>query len=1255
MEEGSRLNESLENNLDRNNDEPLQENQDQFIEYNPEHDIETRCEEDESNTTPLQFDVKNENVKDVNEVETQANEEAETLYESNNAEISIPEVGEGMDNDKQRKDEAENRDALDIDQSINNEDIHAHNDIVDNKNDNIDDIEAESGSRKQVEDDDEAHLHMNHHQPPNDQINMELRAHDENDIDDNNSNIDKTDPSEILAEDLDISIDDTQKEMSPIMTENILKDINENKSQETIKSDIVNNEAYTVQDNVDNVNMNFDNTLNSMKDHAQIEQGNDTEIISVTNDGTSDQTVNESVEQVDEVEHVNNRISQESNIDDPTIHGIGVDQSDLNMVQNEEDHAIDIPLDSAVGGLGIDLTEEKENLLLDEVEEREEPYQAPSIDQNEPVDMLEYSDQEYGTNAPIEMNGHEEQLDELNNLDDASVPMEPSHLEDHLISPMESYDTHDSPLTNQLEEKLEESNTLDETSSPTEPSNTSEQSIEYNDTPLDDRSKSIESNQLEEQLDEEKTVITSDTSELIKNDLELDQQGDAAPTSLLDETSKPIEQRLDEDSPTANSKQPSQHSELTNAALDENDTSDDTPIISESLLYDDSNEKPSDDDSQKLSSNDNALLPSNDSQEKPSSNESETQENPSSNGHALDDATEETPPKEDIYELIRSSKTMLELIKRDLSERDVILSEKSKELEDIQTKCKVLSSSFDGGFTVEQLEEEFFDRIEKLQQRLSELEQERLMLDMALNKHHEHSKVEERTKERDFLKSQVATLNLTLSSLESNKKKLVDTKDNQHKEIMRLNDQIQSIEKNTKESKKRLRQVLDSRKRIQSTITDYTSINNNLKAEVENLLQEFRSKEQEYIELTEQSNKMKKDTASIRSEFERVTFLTQQDLDDIRDKETQHHREELQRIEENLLNHLQSTETEIIETNREYESLKELMVSKENDYKIRIESLKVQLEKVQSQNETLLSNTTDTSLPYKEQISDLKEELNKKNNDLEQLRQNNVRVMTELTESLNELKLKQEALRTIHDNYKIQYDDLQQKEDTQIRKIEEIHALILETKKSKQFIESEIADITASTNSLKSVITKKKEHSKFLMDRLNKVILEGEKRRKELEMRTKKKKALPSKKSPSSPIYNKKSILPSPDIHSLIKKQHHMGLVHSASLEILETSLKQRDAEIASLKEKNKQMILYKTELEEAANESRENLNELAQRVQGLKQLDEEKKLLEQKYMAALEILGEKTERIHQLKDDMIEWKELYEGQIEELTMQLKS
>lgn len=64
-----------------------------------------------------------------------------------------------------------------------------------------------------------------------------------------------------------------------------------------------------------------------------------------------------------------------------------------------------------------------------------------------------------------------------------------------------------------------------------------------------------------------------------------------------------------------------------------------------------------------------------------------------------------------------------------------------------------------------------------------------------------------------------------------------------------------------------------------------------------------------------------------------------------------------------------------------------------------------------------------------------------------------------------------------------------------------------------------------------------------------------------------------------------------------------------------------------------------------------EELQQVASRVPGLEQ---ELTLLQQRHKAALEMLGERTEEVEELKADIADVKEAYRDQINELLSQLE-
>lgn len=64
-----------------------------------------------------------------------------------------------------------------------------------------------------------------------------------------------------------------------------------------------------------------------------------------------------------------------------------------------------------------------------------------------------------------------------------------------------------------------------------------------------------------------------------------------------------------------------------------------------------------------------------------------------------------------------------------------------------------------------------------------------------------------------------------------------------------------------------------------------------------------------------------------------------------------------------------------------------------------------------------------------------------------------------------------------------------------------------------------------------------------------------------------------------------------------------------------------------------------------------EELQQMASRVPGLEQ---ELLLLQQRHKAALEMLGEKTEEVQELQQDISDVKEAYRDQINELLSQLE-
>ena len=65
-----------------------------------------------------------------------------------------------------------------------------------------------------------------------------------------------------------------------------------------------------------------------------------------------------------------------------------------------------------------------------------------------------------------------------------------------------------------------------------------------------------------------------------------------------------------------------------------------------------------------------------------------------------------------------------------------------------------------------------------------------------------------------------------------------------------------------------------------------------------------------------------------------------------------------------------------------------------------------------------------------------------------------------------------------------------------------------------------------------------------------------------------------------------------------------------------------------------------------------EELEQVASRVPGLEQ---ELSLLQQRHKAALEMLGEKTEEVQELRQDISDVKEAYRDQINELLSQLET
>lgn len=606
----------------------------------------------------------------------------------------------------------------------------------------------------------------------------------------------------------------------------------------------------------------------------------------------------------------------------------------------------------------------------------------------------------------------------------------------------------------------------------------------------------------------------------------------------------------------------------------------------------------------------------------------------------------------DLMPLILSYKEKLTSLKLDLEKRDQLLIQKSKELHNLEVQLNTLSSTTENGFTLTQLEEEFHDRISKLEQRILDLNQESTQLSVAIEESKDTSKLVEKQNQRDILQGIIDSLKPKLISLEQEYQQYVDKTTQQSKDIQSLNEQIKGIERSRMELSLRLKSSFENHNKLETTILDYQNIHKTLTQHKKTLEEEWSAKQPKFLELSAITEPLYHEVSQIKSECDALAIKNQNEIQSFQHGLHEEKQKELKKLEESFNNRILEMQENILKAQDMLQSLKLEHNSKEEDYKNRLAALKSQLDKVTSQNENMAVESTSASAPLLNQKENLEEEYQKKLDSLESSRKNHEVTQQNLIQQLSDMQQKHESMLRTHQSLREDYTIVCSKEEEMIHRIKALETQVKEAERSHIELKDDVTNQNLTVQHLQENLRKSKNLHKSLSEKHSRLVLEGERRRYDLESRKKSHeyKKVILKKSPSSPILSKGSSPSS--IYSWFQNPFGLSLFQNSTEESVEAS--PRPMSVISMKEKIKYLSSYRAELTTALQESKKQLEPLSLQLQSLETIQSETAELEEKYTAALDLLADKSDTITQLQEDMNEWKALYEGQIEALKCQIK-
>jgi TATA element modulatory factor len=448
--------------------------------------------------------------------------------------------------------------------------------------------------------------------------------------------------------------------------------------------------------------------------------------------------------------------------------------------------------------------------------------------------------------------------------------------------------------------------------------------------------------------------------------------------------------------------------------------------------------------------------------------------------------------------------------------------------------------------------------------------------------------------EGEQLQTRIIKYEASLKKLRSEKKQLQD----QQNSLTQQNDEIRS---RLKAAEDRVLQLSELERRHESTLDGMKHLSEATRTEVEELREKCRQATDKSLLLQQQLEESWAEGTSLKKQLQELILHRDQDLSSaelqLRDQ-LNHELKTANADSARRESHLQSLVTELRST---LDSQTRLFQVKEEDYESRIASLTLVMQEQESRIATLSSSSSNTSKPLLRQISDLQLQLQSRDEQAASL------------EASMRAKLTDEEARLVL---------LEREKHSVELQLESMQKQVVLAKLSVDASESRAMQLENEIQRLSAVADSSILRYQQLLEQLE-----------------------------------------TSQTNCRTFQQHRIeaeAMVHS-----LRSQLATAEVNIRELTQLNNKLLESRQQTgmslqpNETASTERPSgwfseLETLQTQLNGLKSVEAEKIDLEQRYLAALELLGEQTERVHELEDDIMELKKVYKQQIDQLVQSNK-
>jgi len=345
----------------------------------------------------------------------------------------------------------------------------------------------------------------------------------------------------------------------------------------------------------------------------------------------------------------------------------------------------------------------------------------------------------------------------------------------------------------------------------------------------------------------------------------------------------------------------------------------------------------------------------------------------------------------------------------------------------------------------------------------------------------------------------------------------------------------------------------------------------------------------------------------------------------------------------------------ITELRQSLDKVSESKGSKEEFYQQEIKDLQKRLAEIDARNIELQGSSADTTRPLLRQIEALNDHLSERQRAFTALENSlRARIQEEEAKSLAAIQAEEEA-RTAASKARLEITRLKGESERQMNIATKLSVQLEQQQEINQNQLSQIIQLQTKQDAAKSDYQNAIKENAKLKERLSKISEEYKVKEQNFEdklnkLRTKissyEKHDGPEQKAEKPAVNNTVHVNPPEDLARFMGPN---SANLSVAVEKLKSTLEQKHGEIQSLQARIRSLEKLKGTLEDELVNLTSKNEELRTKLSTVSDLEITKKDLEERYLACLSLVEEKTEQVEELSHDLQDWKQLYKQQVSHL------